>query len=209
VLDLDAIANAPVVTEPFPFFTARNVLGTRNLAAIDRDFPDIVKPGIFPLSELTFGASFRALVDEIEGSELEAVIGEKFQIELSDKPLMVTVRGYCRARDGRIHNDSKDKVVTCLLYLNLDGWSEDGGRLRFLYDDHDLENLIAEVPPLGGTFAAFRRTDKSWHGHASYEGPRRYIMFNWMASEKILAKNLGRHRISAAFKRLGLFDDDY
>lgn len=207
MLNIDAIARAPVYTDPFAHFTAANVLEDGALAAIDKDFPPIAKPGIFPLSELEFGPAFARLIENIESAELEGVMEEKYQMKLSDKPLMVTVRGFCRARDGRIHNDSKDKVVTCLLYLNPEGWSAEGGRLRFLYDDHDLENMIAEVPPHGGMFASFKRSENSWHGHAKYEGPRRYIMFNWMSSDTTRAKNIGRHKISAAFKRV--FSGDY
>jgi hypothetical protein len=209
VLDFEAIARAPVALEPFPFFTAQNVLSKDALDAIERDFPPITKPGIFPLSELQFGKSFADLIASIESAELEAIMEEKYQLKLSDKPLMVTVRGFCRARDGKIHNDSKDKVVTCLLYLNTGEWVDEGGRLRMLYDDHDLENLIAEVPPHGGTFASFKRTENSWHGHSSYEGPRRYVMFNWMTSDTTLAKNVGRHKLSAAFKRFDIFRNDY
>jgi hypothetical protein len=201
VIDFAAIAGAPVVTDPFPFFTAQNVVDRKALAAISGDFPAISQPGIFPLSELAFGDAFAALIADIESAELEAVIGEKFGIDLSGRPLMVTVRGFCRARDGRIHNDSKDKVVTCLLYLNEAGWGAEGGRLRLLRGDRDLDDLIAEVAPNGGNFVAFRRTENSWHGHAPYEGARRYVMFNWLTTDAALKKNVGRHKISAAFKR--------
>lgn len=209
MLDIAAIARSAVQSDPFPHFVAPGVLNAGSLAAIGRDFPRIDKPGIFPLSELSVAGAFAELIDDVQGDELEAVMEEKYRIKLSDKPLMVTVRGFCRARDGRIHNDSTDKIVTCLLYLNEAGWEAEGGRLRFLRDDHDLENMIAEVPPSGGTFASFRRTENSWHGHARYEGPRRYVMLNWLTSDMALARNVGRHRISAAFKRLGRPSNDY
>ena len=65
--------------------------------------------------------------------------------------------------------------------------------------------MITEIPPLGGQLVAFRRTDKSWHGHHPFEGQRRYVMFNWLRSEAALAKNVGRHKLSAAIKRLDPF----
>ncbi len=117
---------------------------------------------------------------------------------------MITVRGHCARRDGRIHTDSTDKIVTCLLYLN-DSWAEDGGRLRLLRNGHDIDDDITEMPPNGGTFVAFRRSDNSWHGHLPFEGPRRYVMFNWVRSEAVLMKNLGRHTLSARLKRLNPF----
>lgn len=205
VIDFDAILKAPVASEPFPYLTAAKVLAPETLDAIDRDFPAISRAGLFPLTELDYGSAFEGLVAEIESAELEAIMEEKFEVNLADHPLMITVRGHCRSRDGRIHNDSKDKVVTCLLYLNASGWNEAGGRLRFLRNSHDLDSAAAEVAPEGGNLAAFRRTENSWHGHAPYEGPRRYVMFNWLTSRTTFAKNIGRHKISAAFKRLNLF----
>lgn len=209
MIDFEAILKAPVASEPFPYFAVPKVLSDNALVSVDRDFPAISKPGIFPLSELFYGDAFAQLIAQIESAELEAIMEEKYSVKLSDRPLMITVRGHCRARDGRIHNDSKDKLVTCLLYLNSAGWNEQGGRLRFLRDARDLDSTIAEVAPEGGNFVSFKRTENSWHGHAPYEGPRRYIMFNWLTSDTTLAKNIGRHKISAAFKRLNLFGGEY
>jgi SM-20-related protein len=206
LLNFAALAEAPVVTEPFPYMAACGVVDPTALAAIAKDFPPINKPGVFPLSALRCEGAFAALIEEIKGGELQALIEQKFGVDLSDKALMITVRGQCQKRDGRIHTDSKDKVITCLLYLNDPTWNEDAGRLRLLREGDDLDSVIAEVPPNGGNFVAFKRTDNSWHGHTPFEGPRRYIMFNWLRSNAALAKNLGRHKLSAAFKRLGAVD---
>ncbi|MBV1707569.1 MAG: 2OG-Fe(II) oxygenase [Hyphomicrobiales bacterium] len=202
MLNLVALEQAAMARQPFPYFAASNVLDEAALDAISKDFPHISEPGIFPLADLRFGAAFARLIEEIRSRELEALLEEKFGLKLSDKPLMVTVRGHCQKKDGRIHTDSKDKLVTCLLYLNDKAWNADGGRLRLLRDGRDLQSTIVEVPPHGGNFVAFQRSDNSWHGHAPFEGPRRYVMFNWVTSETTLAKNLGRHRLSALFKRM-------
>jgi hypothetical protein len=58
------------------------------------------------------------------------------------------------------------------------------------------------VPPDAGTLAAFRRSDRSYHGHKPYEGPRRAIMFNWMTDHQARQQELSRHRFSARLKRL-------
>ena len=205
MLDFDVLARTPVATEPFPHMQAANLLDAATLTRIGAAFPRIDKPGIFPLSELTYGETFAELVEDIRGTRLEGMLGEKFGLDLSDKPLMVTVRGRCQKRDGRIHTDSKDKLLTCLLYLNGPEWKEEGGCLRLLRNGWSLDYPIAEVAPLGGNFVAFQRTENSWHGHAPFIGERRYVMFNWVRSDVALAKNLGRHKLSAAFKRLGLF----
>jgi hypothetical protein len=207
VLNLDILSRAPVAAEPFPYLQAAHLLDAPTLARITADFPHIDKPGIFPLSELSYGEAFAELVEEIRGPRLELLLGQKFGLDLSDKPLMVTVRGRCQKRDGRIHTDSLDKLLTCLLYLNGPEWREEGGSLRLLRNGWSLDYPIAEVAPVGGNFVAFKRTDNSWHGHAPFIGERRYVMFNWLRSETALAKNLGRHKLSAAFKRLGLIGD--
>jgi hypothetical protein len=204
MLKLDRLQAAPVAHEPFWYFVAGDVLDADALVKIRDDFPPITQPGVFPLSELTYGPQFERLILDIKSRDLEEILEKKFDVDLSDKPLMITVRGQCARRDGRIHTDSTDKIVTCLLYLN-DTWSEGGGRLRLLRNGHDLEDVIAEVPPNGGTLVAFKRADNSWHGHHPFEGQRRYVMFNWVRSEAVLMKNMGRHKLSARLKRMNPF----
>jgi len=48
---------------------------------------------------------------------------------------------------------------------------------------------------------AFRRSDKSFHGHEPYEGVRRYVMINWMTSDFAAQRELFRHRVSARAKQ--------
>ena len=201
MIDLHAISKADVAREPFQFFATGNVLSKDELEAIRRDFPKIEKPGIFPLSELTYGPAFAKLVEDIRSPALAKAVGEKFGVDLTGLPLMITVRGRAQAKDGRIHTDTKDKVVTCLLYLNAD-WDEGGGRLRMLRGPSDLEDYAAEIPPNGGTFASFKVSDKSYHGHKPFVGERRYVMFNWVQSDAALNRQLGRHKLSAKIKKL-------
>jgi hypothetical protein len=204
MLDLDAIRRSAVTHEPFSFFETRGVLNGETLERVRADFPAISQPGIFPLEELSGGPAFNQLIDAIHEPDLEALLEEKLDVELSDLPLMITVRGHCHRRDGRIHTDSTDKVVTCLLYLN-EPWENGGGRLRLLRSGTDIEDFIAEIPPDSGTLVAFKRSDNSWHGHLPFEGQRRYVMFNWVRSSAALSRNVLRHRVSASLKRLNPF----
>ena len=204
MIDYDAIRRPPVASQPFRYFAAAGVLSAVDLATITADFPQIVRAGLFPLSELSYGPAFQALVDEICGAELEDLIGQRLGMDLSSYPLMITVRGWAHKRDGRIHTDTESKVATGLLYLN-GIWDESGGRLRMLRRKDDVTDFAAEIPPNGGTLVAYLRSDKSWHGHEPYEGPRRYVMFNWMSSRAAMERELGRHRMSAKVKRLNPF----
>ncbi|MHA1600199.1 MAG: 2OG-Fe(II) oxygenase [Alphaproteobacteria bacterium] len=204
MIDFDAIAGTEATRDPFQFFATPGVLNTEDLAAIRADFPDIRKPGIFPLSELTYGPAFARLIEDIRSQELEDILAEKYGVDLSGKPLMITVRGHAQKKDGRIHTDTKTKFVTCLLYLN-DPWDAGGGRLRMLRTPDDIGDFIAEIPPNGGTLASFVRSDNSWHGHEPYTGERRYVMFNWVTSQVALDRELGRHRFSAKIKQFNPF----
>lgn len=204
MIDYDAIARADVAREPFPFFAAPEVLSAADLRAIAGDFPDIRAPGIFPLSTLTYGPAFARLAADIQSQDMEDAMAAKYGVDLADKPLMVTVRGQARKKDGRIHNDTQTKFVTCLLYLN-ETWEAGDAGLRMLRGPDDLTDFAAEVTPNGGTLASFKRTENSWHGHEPYTGQRRYVMFNWMTSHAALERELGRHRFSAKVKRLNPF----
>lgn len=204
MIDFNAISKTEVIREPFQFFATRGVLSAVDLAAIKSDFPDIRKPGIFPLSELSYGPAFARLIEDIRSQELEDVMAEKYGVDLSDKSLMITVRGRAQKKDGRIHTDTKTKFITCLLYLN-DIWDERDGRLRMLRNPDNLSDYIAEIPPNGGTLASFLRSENSWHGHETYVGERRYVMFNWMTSPTALERELRRHRFSAKVKQLSPF----
>lgn len=202
MISLETLRQLKAESEPFPHFVGRGLIAAEDMKAISADFPNITKPGVFYISDLEYGPAFAKLIEAIQSQEMAEIVGEKFGMKLAGKPLMISVRGQCQLKDGRIHNDSKDKIATCLLYLN-ESWDASGGRLRLLRDSENLDNMITEVPPEAGSIIGFKRTENSWHGHNKFEGQRRSIMFNWLSSDFALAKNVGRHKLSAAIKRLG------
>jgi hypothetical protein len=201
LLKLEALAQTPLQTDPFDYLVVDNFLDEASRSSILGDFPQMPDPGSFPLSEVEVGPGLQALFDALDGPEFRAAIERKFDLDLSGKPTMFTVRGRCDARDGRIHTDSKKKIITVLLYLN-EGWQEDGGRLRLLRNGEDLNAAAAEVSPAFGSLLVFRRSDRSYHGHETYVGPRKVIQMNWVVSDGVAAWEQLRHRISAAAKRL-------
>lgn len=199
MLNFEAIVRAEVKTDPFKFFMAPGVISAVELAAVRADFPKITTPGIFSLSKLPYGPAFAKLIEDIRSPEFEEVIEKKYGVDLSDKPMMITVCDQTRKKDRHIHTDSKAKFISCVLYLN-NIWDDGGGRLRMLRNKHDLSDYILEVSPRGGTLASYIRADNSWHGYEPYEGQRRYVMFNWMASLDALERDVGCHGISARAK---------
>lgn len=203
-LDFDRLRCTPLTTHPFSFVIVPGFVKAEALAAIHADYPKIEKPGSFPVSAVRPGPAFSAVIAELEGPEMRGAIEEKFDLHLTKYPTMVTVRGYCRAADGDIHTDSETKIVTVLIYFN-GKWEAGGGRLRLLRSAHDIEDMVAEVPPDEGTLLAFRRSDNSFHGHKSYEGRRRAIQLNWVTGLDVVRREQARHRLAAFAKSLNPF----
>ena len=198
-LDLDALAHTPRCDDPFPYIHVPGFVRPDTLAAVHRDFPAISRGGSFPVSALTYGPAFEGLLAEMRGGGLRDAIAEKFAMDLTDRPTMVTVRGQCRETDGKIHTDSGGKLVTVLLYLNA-GWIAPNGQLRLLRGGTDLDDYAAEIPPGDGTLLAFKCTPNAWHGHTAFAGPRRAIQLNWVRDAAYLRREQMRHRVSAFFK---------
>lgn len=202
MIDLEALRNAPVESNPFDHLVVPQFITADALPQIETDFPADIGPGSYPLASLRCGPSFTRLVEAIQGQEMSAILGKKFGLPLTEHPTMVTVRGQCRPTDGKIHTDSSGKLATVLLYIN-DGWAAPGGRLRLLRAPGNIENYSVEVPPGAGTLLAFRCTENAWHGHKPFEGPRRSLQLNWVRDAAYLRKEQVRHRVSAFFKKVG------
>ena len=201
MLDLDKFNATALEKTPFEYLILPGFLRQEMIAAISRDFPNISKPGSFPSDTLQFGGAFRELLAELEGDTFRRAVEQKFGLDLTGRPTIITVRGHTDETDGRIHTDSRTKIITMLIYFNED-WHESGGRLRLLRSGTDLEDYVAEVDPSIGTLLAFRRSDHSWHGHKPFVGPRRAIQLNWVVNEKVKRREQKRHGISAFFKNL-------
>lgn len=199
-IDIASLRDAAVNPDPFEHVVVPGFLRATALEDVSHDFPAIGRPGSFPESALAFGPAFAGLLGELRSNEMAEAITDKFGIDLSGKPTMITVRGRCRRSDGRIHRDSRGKLVTALVYVNA-GWDAAGGRLRLLRGGEDIDDYAVEVPPDAGTLLAFRCTGNAWHGHEPYDGERRSIQLNWVASNAYRRRELARHRLSAFFKR--------
>jgi hypothetical protein len=201
LLNLAAFNAGPLCREPFDYLVVPGFLKAEELGRIHADYPQVDRPGSFPLSEVSYGPVFAALIEELRGDAVRAAFERKFGVDLKNRPTMFTVRGRSAERDGQIHTDSVTKILTILIYMN-PKWEESGGRLRLLRSGTDIEDMIVEVPPDEGTLLCFRRSDNSWHGHKPFVGPRRVIQMNWVTSQRVLRYESSRHRLSAALKRM-------
>jgi SM-20-related protein len=201
LLEYDALERTKTETEPYEWLIVPDFVKAEVFDEIIKDYPRVPGPGSHPPSELAIRGRFAELMAEMDGPRFRDLIEEKFDVDLSDKPTMYTVRGFCRKTDGKIHTDSETKVITVLLYMN-QRWEQDGGRLRVLKNGTDLNDYVAEVPPHGGTLLVFKRSSKSWHGHEPYEGQRRAVQMNWVTGADVVAYEQRRHRISSTLKKL-------
>jgi SM-20-related protein len=198
--DFEALDHAPLQHDPYDYLVLPNFLRPERFAQVLADYPQVPGPGSHPPSELSIRGHFAALVEELCGNSFQRAIERKFDIDLTGRPTMYTVRGFVREKDGAIHTDSETKIITVLLYMN-EEWREDAGRLRILRSAIDIEDFVAEVPPNGGTLLVFRRSELSWHGHKSTFGPRRALQLNWVTSQAVVDHEQGRHRISTKLKK--------
>jgi SM-20-related protein len=203
VVSLEAIRRAPLCREPYDHFLGSGFLRDDTVHELRRDFPNITKPGFLTVDEIELKGRFKTLIDELEGPELTEELSSKFGRDLHPFPRLTTIRKLSQAKDGRIHTDGPSKVMTLLVYMN-DNWaSDDGGRLRVLYDEKNFEPYKVEVPPTMGSVFAFLRSDKSWHGHKPYTGERRVVQVAWVTSAEELERKKKRNKVAQLLK--GIF----
>jgi SM-20-related protein len=201
-LDIAALRSTPLEAQPFEHLIVERFIPEAKAGELISSYPGIEQAGSFPLDTLKVEGAFAALIEEMDAAPFRKAVEEKFGVELEGKATMFTARGRCRAEDGKIHTDSKSKIITVLLYMN-QVWDDQGGRLRLLRNGEDLDDYARELPPGFGTLLIFKRSDHSWHGHLPFEGPRRVVQMNWVTSHGVAAWEQFRHKISAATKRLG------
>jgi hypothetical protein len=179
LINLDALRATPLQTDPYDYLVVPEFLSAGALQQVNRDYPAIDSAANHALENLSYGASFESLMEELRGPELATVLGEKFDMDLAVLPTTVTVRKFCERTDGNIHTDHKSKVITVLVYFN-EHWDHPDGQLRLLRSKDDIQDYAAQVPPAGGLMIAFRRTDHSWHGHTRFVGERRMVQINYL-----------------------------
>jgi len=179
MINLDAVRATPLQTDPYDHLVVPGFLSPEVLARVNVDYPAIDSAANHALESLSYGPAFAELMDEVQQKPFAQALGEKFSMDLESLPITITARKFCERTDGNIHTDHKSKVITVLVYFN-EHWDHEEGQLRMLRSKGDIEDYVAQVPPLGGTLLAFRRTDHSWHGHTQFVGERRMVQVNYL-----------------------------
>lgn len=204
MLDFAALGRTPVNPDPFAHVVVPGFVPPPSLAEIVAELPALPSGGSFPPESLRLGPKAAALMAEMQGPSLRDAIAAKFGLDLADAPVMITLRGQTREKDGRIHRDSDAKRVTVLLYLNPESaaWARQEGCLRLLRGPDDLEDYAVEVPPVNGTLLVFPNGPATWHGHKPFVGRRYAIQLNYMTTDGKARSEMRRHKVSALVKRL-------
>ncbi len=205
LLDYAALQAVPVASDPFTHVVVPHFVPPASLARIQADLAAMSSGGSYPPGAVRLGPAAASLVGEMEGPVFRDAIAAKFGLDLTDAPVMLTLRGRTREKDGRIHTDSVAKRVTVLLYLNpqTEAWAKQEGCLRLLRSATDLEDYAVEVPPVNGTLLVFPNGPTTWHGHRTFVGQRHAIQLNYMTNDNRARSELRRHRLSAFMKRFG------
>ena len=203
-LDYTALAATPIAEDPFTHIVIPRFVPEPLLGQVVQGLPALSKGGSFPVEGLRLGEAAQALMTELASARFRKAIDTKFGLALDDAPVMVTLRGQSREKDGRIHCDSTAKRVTVLLYLNPDteAWAKQEGCLRLLRSADDIEDFAVEVPPVNGTLLVFPNGPTTWHGHKQFVGRRYVIQLNWMTTDEKAKYEMRRHKVSAFMKRL-------
>src|SRR5579862_10816 len=152
MLRLDALRDTPLERDPFEYVIVKEFIDREKLNGVLADYPDVPGPGSHPPAGLKIAGHFKDLMDEILDTGFRKAVEEKFDIDLTERPTMYTVRGFCRARDGKIHTDSRTKIVTVLLYMNDASWESSTGRLRLLRNTRTSKTMRLRSSPPAARF---------------------------------------------------------
>lgn len=199
-LDWRAIEAAQLARDPFDHFLVSQSLDPTCAVALALDYPAIRSSGSFSLTDAPAGAALASLIADLESPRFRIEMERIFALDLAGRPTTVTLRGQCSPRDGRIHTDSRSKVISLLLYLN-EHWESPEAQLRLLRTGGDISDFAVEVPPTLGSLVGLRRGERSWHGHTSFVGQRRVLQFNYVQSARSSFVVDLRHRLSALSKQ--------
>jgi hypothetical protein len=200
MLQISAFEQTKLESTPFEHVVVKDFIGTDAISEINRDYPEIDDPKNFPVDDLSYGPGFEQFLKELKSDEVREAVAQKFGVDLTGKPVQITVRRLCEANDGKIHTDSRTKIISALVYFN-EEWPHEGGQLRLLRSDSDMEDYAVEVPPTAGTLLAFRRCDHSYHGHKAFDGERRMVQISWVEPKRVANYKGKRSKIKWRIKR--------
>ena len=101
LIDLARLRDSPLRRDPFDYIVVENFFAADNATALVDEFPAVPGHGSYPLQTLACSPVFTRLMQELEGDEMRAAIEDKFALDLTGRPTMITLRGFSDGKDGR------------------------------------------------------------------------------------------------------------
>ena len=81
---------------PFKYFIIEDFIKNDYVKSLETAFPKINTTGSMPLASLKYNEIFENFVEELKGDKFREIISNKFSMDLSQKPLMISARGMCK-----------------------------------------------------------------------------------------------------------------
>jgi hypothetical protein len=184
---------------------AGNIFSASDALKVRNDYPPITSTGYINLDSCRVQGAFAELIGDLSSAHLAEILSDKLQIDLHDRPRMITVLRQSHTGMGKPHTDSASKICTMLVYLNPVWEMHGSGAIRVLRNGTNLDDYVREIPPLEGNAFAFRRSEWSWHGHTPCVGERFVVQTTFLRDATELRRKQGRGRMQAILKRLNPF----
>ena len=159
ILKLDALKEAQVSTSPYPYFVVENSIVDEEVKAVIQDFPKIEQGGSYNLADVELKPNFDRFLKSLDSKEFRQILTDKFDVDVMEHPMMITLCGYSRRDIAFIQIQTKFLVI--LIYLN-ESWDAPTGRLRILNDEKNMDDYVEEIIFGPGTLVAFKVTDNGW-----------------------------------------------
>ncbi len=204
MIDEAAVAAATLRRDPYDYTYVEQALPLRLKDEVLADAPLIPDRGSYGLPDLSYGAHFGAVVEDLLSDRFRHLVEEKFDIDLSKRPPCIVMMGNTSGNynEGYAHPDSKHKIITVLLGFSRE-WPYDRGRLRVLRSE-DRNDYAFEFAPEFGRMLMFRVCDHSWHGFLPQKGQRASLQLCYVDSDAYVRKEYFRHGVSAYAKSVPL-----
>lgn len=201
MFDYSTLNLAKINKKPFPYVHVSQLFADPKMALrLARSFPRLAKGGSYSVAAVDCEQHIKQLITELEGEKFRQWLESKFSMDLSNSSVVTTFRGFSRMTDGKIHRDSKTKILTVLLYMN-EEWPYKEGRLRLLNSADDINDYAIETPAEVGSLLVFEVTGEDWHGYLPIEKPRCSIQLNYCHGQAGVVHKL-RHGLSAFTKKI-------
>ena len=116
MINLNAVREAELHTDPFDYMVVPGFLSAEVLARVNTDYPAIDTAANHALDNLQYGKEFDALMQEMRAPAFATALGKRFDMDLASLPTTVTVRKFCERTDGNIHTDHSVRSLYDLYY---------------------------------------------------------------------------------------------